>query len=389
MSSSVKIRKTVAHSIASWLPQTMTWIYPQVKYLSGFSSMVITNTTQNLDQFPWEPIYTLKSKYQSFTYKMLTKLRIKTYSNSFDSEISSHRTVIIHSHFADRGWQDLEIARRHKLKHVVTFYGYDVNMLPSQNQEWIERYKRLFYAADLFLCEGPYMANCIEKLGCPREKIAIQRLGIETENIPLLSRRLEPGGQVKILIAGTFREKKGIPYALEAVGMLIEDYPNVKVTIVGDSTGKEREESEKAKINEVINRYNLGSVVNILGFQPYVALKALAYQHHFFLSPSLTASDGDMEGGAPVTIIEMAASGMPVISTNHCDIPFVLGPMNRGLLVPERDSIALKNKMLELIHMTESERLELIKNNRDYIESELDITLCIAELSNKYHSLLS
>ncbi len=44
-------------------------------------------------------------------------------------------------------------------------------------------------------------------------------------------------------------------------------------------------------------------------------------RHHLFLSPSVTAPDGDSEGGAPVSIIEAAATGMPVVSTTHCDIP--------------------------------------------------------------------
>jgi colanic acid/amylovoran biosynthesis glycosyltransferase len=65
------------------------------------------------------------------------------------------------------------------------------------------------------------------------------------------------------------------------------------------------------------------------------------YRHHIFLQPSVTASDGDTEGGAPVSIIEMMATGMPVVSTRHCDIPEVLGPELSDLLAPERDSAAL------------------------------------------------
>src|SRR5690606_39794503 len=61
-----------------------------------------------------------------------------------------------------------------------------------------------------------------------------------------------------------------------------------------------------------------------LGYQPWRALMDAAYRHHVFLSPSITASDGDTEGGAPVGLIEMAATGMPVISSRHADIPEVI-----------------------------------------------------------------
>ena len=49
--------------------------------------------------------------------------------------------------------------------------------------------------------------------------------------------------------------------------------------------------------------------------------------------------DGDTEGGAPVGILQMAASGMPIVSTRHCDIPNVL-PASADL-AEERDVAGL------------------------------------------------
>ena len=87
----------------------------------------------------------------------------------------------------------------------------------------------------------------------------------------------------------------------------------------------------------MIEKYNLRSKVRLLGYQPFSVMLEEAYGHHIFLSPSVTASDGDTEGGAPVGIIEMTASGMPVISTTHCDIPEVIQNGVTGLLAEERD----------------------------------------------------
>ena len=41
--------------------------------------------------------------------------------------------------------------------------------------------------------------------------------------------------------------------------------------------------------------------------------------------------------GLPVTLMEMAASGMPVISTRHADIPELVEHQRTGLLADERD----------------------------------------------------
>ena len=90
---------------------------------------------------------------------------------------------VIHSHFGTTGWDDSFVVRLTKAKHIVTFYGFDVNMIPKQNPLWRNRYKALFQSADLFLCEGPHMAECIKALGCPQEKIRVHHLGVEVDKL--------------------------------------------------------------------------------------------------------------------------------------------------------------------------------------------------------------
>ena len=98
----------------------------------------------------------------------------------------------------------------------------------------------------MILCEGPHMACCLKKLGCPSEKISVHHLGIEIDKIPFIPRKYTPGDSVRILIAASFREKKGIPYALEALGEFNKMVP-VDVTIIGDSSYEKRSKIEKKK----------------------------------------------------------------------------------------------------------------------------------------------
>ena len=86
-----------------------------------------------------------------------------------------------------------------------------------------------------------------------------------------------------------------------------------------------------------IETFKLQSRVRLLGYQPYSVFFEEAYRHHLFLSPSVSAGDGDTEGGAPLGLIEMAATGMPVLSTTHCDIPSVVHHGVTGYLAAERD----------------------------------------------------
>lgn len=341
-------KQTVAHSVVTWLPLTMTWLYGQIKNVASFRHIVLTLSKQNLDQFPWEPVY-VPSKAGNYLLKFMERGGVRSYPFAYASAARNERPFLLHSHLGDRGFLDLGLAKKFRLRHVVTFYGYDVNMLPTQQPVWIERYKRLFDKADLFLCEGPHMAECLKALGCPKEKVRVHALGVDVDRIPFVQRKIGNDGLINILIAGSFREKKGIPYALEAIGLLRERFPQVRVTLIGGSTGQKREEIEKKKILEIIERYNLKKVTRLLGFKPYDFLLEEAYRNHIFLSPSVTASDGDTEGGAPVTIIEMSASGMPVVSTSHCDIKSVIKDGVSGFLAGERDPEALAQRLEWLI----------------------------------------
>ena len=108
------------------------------------------------------------------------------------------------------------------------------------------------------------------------------------------------------------------------------------------------EENQKKLIFDKFKEYYIGDSVRMLGYQSHDIFIRELYRAHIFLSPSVHASDGDTEGGAPVSIIEASASGMPVISTHHCDIPEVIIDGKSGFLGPERDAdfIAAKLKFL-------------------------------------------
>ena len=137
----------------------------------------------------------------------------------------------------------------------------------------------------------------------------------------------------------------------------------------------------------ILKKHALLDRTHLLGFQPHVRLLEEAYKHHIFLSPSVTASDGDSEGGAPVTIIEMAATGMPVVSTTHCDIPQVIPHGTAGLLADERDVAGLV-KHLEWLVQNPEQWEGLVSQARAHIEKNFDAVIQGQQLAEFYASLL-
>lgn len=382
----------VIHSMPVWLQQTNPWLYNQVRYLPKYiETHVVCEQTTLLDQFIVPNIHSLyeTSRIQYYWEKGLRKLHLR-YLNLFShvghvAKITGSQ--ILHSHFGHIGWFNLNTARRSGMKHVVTFYGVDVNKFPSQDFRWGDRYQTLFSQADMFLCEGPFMAKSLVALGCPKEKINLHHLGIQIENIPYCPRSWQAGEPLRILITASFREKKGIPYALDAIGIM-QSKVDIEVTIIGNANHEPHNQREKKRILDVIKQHKFHQKVRMLGFQPYPVFLKEAYQHHIFISPSVTASDGDTEGGAPVSLIDMMATGMPIVSTNHCDIPEIVRYGVDDWLVDERDVHGLVDRLKWLIGHREEWRA-MLDVGRRYCEKEFDANLQGKKLAHIYQSFLS
>jgi colanic acid/amylovoran biosynthesis glycosyltransferase len=192
---------------------------------------------------------------------------------------------------------------------------------------------------------------------------------------------------LRVLIVAGYKEKKGIPYALRALARLQSLVP-VTITIIGDGALQPEGIREKRQILKTLSDTGLNAKTRLLGFQSYSVVLHEAYDHHVFLSPSVTASNGDTEGGAPVTLVEMMATGMPVVSTMHCDIPEVVKYGADDWLVAERDVEGLVDRLRWLVENRHhwDDRLAV---GRKHIEKEYDATLQGKKLENLYRSVLT
>jgi colanic acid/amylovoran biosynthesis glycosyltransferase len=377
----------IAHSVRSYLFRTGSWIHAQISHLTRYQSLVITTRKMNLDIFPVERVYSLSdlNGVNRFFQRQYAKF-ISSYYPFFLKVLKESKVSLLHSHFGNRGYFDLTLKRKLSIPQLTTFYGHDVSLLPRE-EKWRERLKVLFQHGDLILAEGNYMKKTLVALGCPDAKVRVQHLGIDCGKIPFIPRKPADDGKVKIMIAGTFREKKGITYALEAFAKLASTYKNAEVTLIGDAGRSQREINYKREINTIIRNRKIAERVNYRGFLPYPEFIEEAQHNHIFLSPSIHPSDGETEGGAPVALIEVSAYGMPIVSTFHCDIPEVVLDGVSGFLVPEKDVDALAERLEYLITHTELWE-SMGRAGRRHIEEEFNIVKQAAKLETLYDSLL-
>lgn len=382
--------RCVAHIVDTYLGLTNSWIYNQIATLRQWRPIVLARLKANLDLFPLKPgqLYVIQDSTLPFRVYHRAVSRLFGFYPRYKQVATQENVRLFHAHFGRIGYQVLRLARSLEVPLITTFYGWDLSRLPQEQPRWRARYRRLFAEGALFLVEGSHMREQLISLGCPPAKVLVQHLGVDLEKLHFEPRRPDDDGSVRVLVAGTFTEKKGIPYALEAFARVCERYKRLHLTVIGDARRYANEQRIKAQLPDIIRRYGIQDRVTFMGYQPHHVLIETFYNHHIFMSPSVQAQDGDNEGGAPVTITEALATGMPVLSTFHCDIPEVVVNEKGGFLVPERDIDALAAKLTFLLENPEIWE-QIGRYGHEHVMENYDVVKQSQRLEAIYDSVLN
>lgn len=377
-----KKHPVVLHSAWTWLPMTMNWLYSQVTGVVHTEMCVISRDVTNLDVFPVDHHAYVKSKVLRLLNIIFYHLGARFIPMEYLKLLRDKKVDILHSHFGDRGWYDMRLARWLNAHHLVSFYGLDVEYIPKRRKVWRKRYIDLFDSAEQVLVLGPVMRDNLINLGCPEEKIKIHHVGVNLENIRFRQRQYDPNADVlHVLIAASFREKKGIPIAIEALSRIHKD-TDLCITIIGDTDNSKRSNKEKTKILEAISKCELKDSVNLLGYQNYSRVVEESYKNHIFINSSFTAKDGDAEG-TPVVLMDMMANGIPVISTYHSDIPEIIENGINGWLAKEGDVDDLEKTIRSCIDKFEDWG-EVTRSARSKIEIDFNNSIQSKKLNRIY-----
>lgn len=144
-----------------------------------------------------------------------------------------------------------------------------------------------------------------------------------------------------LLSVGRLVEKKGYQYLIAACKMLVEQGMRFQCAIYGSGP------LEK-DLQQQIAQLGLEKHVYLYSDRAQDTLPDIYRGATLFVLPCCIARDGDRDG-IPNVLLEAMATGLPVVSTPVGGIPELVEHDRNGLLVPEKDPLALANALERLL----------------------------------------
>jgi len=138
---------------------------------------------------------------------------------------------------------------------------------------------------------------------------------------------------VQILALGRFARTKGYDVLLRAAKMLEDMGLEFHLTLAGAGL-------RGAQLKYLAWRLGLGPRVSFPGFIPYDRVSALFAASDVFVMPCVIHSSSDRDG-IPNVIMEALLHRLPVVATDVSGISEVIRDRDTGLLVPQKDAVAL------------------------------------------------
>jgi colanic acid/amylovoran biosynthesis glycosyltransferase len=372
----------IAHAMISYLRQSETFIWQYLHKFKNTHPIIFADSLQNLEQFPittckYFTTYGPRWTWLWFLNNWYRRILKQPYGHM--AKIMRGESVqIIHAHFGPIGCSYLPLSVSLNIPLITNFYGYDLFEKDVLDQ-YHQTYQALFNTGHLFLVEGPNMRGKLVSLGCPREKISIQRIAIDLDQYTFKERVWDERRPIRLLFVGRFVEKKGLEYAFRALAKIRKDYL-FEFRIIGKGILED---------NLRLLAANLGFTSEIvwLGVEPHKRVIEELKTCDILIQPSVTAKNGDSEGGAPTIILEAQACGVPIIATEHADIPYIVHARESAILSHEKDVEGLANNIIYLFNNSHVWS-EMGKKGREHVEKSHNIEKEVVVLENLYQKIV-
>ncbi len=336
----------VASYCTTFLKPEMRHIYRQVTGLRRYKTFVMTRERMGAEEFPFDDIELIPRARKNFIKRFALKYVMRRPPVYYRGELQVLLKILkrrpadlMHIYFGHTGVHLLPFIQEWKCPCVVSFHGMDTQPRPQQ-PGFDDQMRELLRTVPLVLARSKSLMSRLEALGCPREKLRLNRTGIPLDDFAFTQRPLPVDGSWRFVQACRLIEKKGLRTAVRAFARFHADNPKAQFVIAGDGPMKN-------EIEDFARELGVADSISLRGFLGQKELADLFARSHVFLHPSEMPADQNQEG-VPNSMLEAMASGLPVLATTHGGIPEAVTHERTGLLVPERDDEALSAAMRQI-----------------------------------------
>lgn len=195
-------------------------------------------------------------------------------------------------------------------------------------------------------------------------------------NLSVYHYQPEPLGTRKVVsMACRLLKEKGVYQFVNAAKIVKTKLPNTEFRLIGNVDP----ENPNSVSQREVDAWVAQGVINALGHREDIP--ELFAQSHIVTMPSFYGE------GVPKVLIEAAACGRPIVTTDNPGCRDAVINEKTGLLVPIKNAEALADALTKLL-FDDSKRLEMGLRARQYAVAEFDVNNVVARHLEIYESLI-
>jgi len=222
------------------------------------------------------------------------------------------------------------IAKLHRIPVVVNYRGGDADEFFKRSFFWVGPTMRM---ADRRVVPSGYLRQVFQRFDLSTEIVPnIVDLDRFTPRPPRSDSR-DDGPH--LVVTRNLEPLYDIATALRAFAMVREKRPGARMTIAGDGPDRDR-------LVALAHELDVAPSVTFTGRLEADRIAKLYLEADVCVNSSL-------HDNMPNALLEALASGVPVVSSDVCGIPFLVEHQKTALLVPPRDPSAMARAVLDLV----------------------------------------
>ena len=397
LDSAADSRPHVISLCGTYLKPEMQSIYRQITGLSRVRTTVYAQWLENEEQFPFDPIVPLTKLHHRPKGNFLLRFWYKHVIKKWPPPRAINRVIgpghpwnlvellqrdqpdLVHVYYGHKAAGFLPMLQDWGGPWVVSFHGVDVAK-HMEDKNYLNKLHEVFAEARLVMARSESLLTRLIELGCPPEKLRLNRTPIPMDHLPAVERTPPADGHWRLIQACRLIPKKGILTTLEAMDRVGAIFPGARYILCGDGPNMN-------EIKRQVQERSLQRHIEIRGWLNQEQLRQEFYNAHVFLHPSEQTADGDQEG-VPNSMLEAMATGLPVVATHHGGIPEAVTDGYDGLLVAERNSHALSTAITRLLH-DHAAYVQMSRNAAASVRQNFGFDTQIANLEDVYLEALA